>query len=313
MKAWMRVLEVYLSRKGKDGKLSQIRFGTNWQVGKDDLKILVSGKKNLSSVSDTCTISISNLSYKEMIEIVNGNFFDVEVKCGYRNGNVFTVFKGGILYISNKLNSVKTNTVKILCGSELVAKYSQQRINFTIASGMNLYSALKYVAMKAEIPNSNISKEFRNKFFNQVLSENESVGSWLDKLGKTNPNFIINSDASNGSSFSIYDCFEKHRIINLNEKNIELESFPKLSSNGLNLTIIPTMNFTPGDMIKIDNSLIDISTTNRSDNNAIYLDSDGIYMIYSIRYTLANRASEFSFELDCKAKNLVTNLTGKKV
>ena len=114
MKAWMRILEVTLtSRKMK----RQMVFGSNWRNGKDDLNIDIVGNKYMSALKDSCTIKLSNLTYSELIQIISGEFYDVTVKCGYRDANVQTIFDGGVLYISISLDDKKTNTVVILCAS----------------------------------------------------------------------------------------------------------------------------------------------------------------------------------------------------
>ena len=120
MDSWMRVLEVRL--RSKYGR-QELIFGDKWKKGKVDLNIQVSGHKYMSSLKDSCIVKISNLTYNEIVQIIDGEFYDVEIIAGYRNGNQTTFFKGGVLYISNSLDDTKTNTVYILCASELVAKY----------------------------------------------------------------------------------------------------------------------------------------------------------------------------------------------
>lgn len=131
MKAWMRILEVHLTSRLLKRKFI---FGTNDDVTDNNLNISITGSKYMSTLKDICTIKIDNLTYDEIIAIIKGQYYDVEVRCGYKDAGSRIIFKGGVLYISNSLNSDKTNTAIILCGSQLVARYGQSRINLTLNS-----------------------------------------------------------------------------------------------------------------------------------------------------------------------------------
>ena len=89
MIAWMRVLTVKLSNKSKS-----ITFGDNWTDGKDDLSISCTINKYMSSLKDSATIRIDNLTYSEIVELIHGKFYDVEIITGYRNATASRIFKG---------------------------------------------------------------------------------------------------------------------------------------------------------------------------------------------------------------------------
>ena len=155
MKAWMRVLRVTLtSRKLK----KQMVFGNSQFTTGFDLAIDVSGYKYLSSLKDNCTVKLTNLTYNEVMQIIVGEFYDVKIEAGYRDSSVQTIFDGGVLYISNAREDATTNTVIILCASKLVARYSQSRINLTLNSGINMYSAIKFGLKRAGISEVTISE-----------------------------------------------------------------------------------------------------------------------------------------------------------
>lgn len=309
-KAWMRNLTVILS----NGK-QKLVFGENYLDGKVDLDIKVDGHKYMSSLKDNCSVKITNLTYYDVVRIIDGKFYDLEIKCGYKNIGSHTIFKGGILYISNSLGDRKSNTVIILGASNMVAKYGQQRLNLTLNSGINMYSAINFICKRAGIPNSNISTQFKKQFLNDVVNANSTIGSWLDSLTSSNSNIIVNSDNTTSGEFLIYDSSKSNaRVITLTDKNIVLSGgYPQLTSDGLRLTILPTFGFMCGDVIKIDNSLIDISSTSNSLQNiskGYYLDEEGLYTIFEIDYSLSNRDSNFSYELTCRSRSLISNITG---
>ena len=161
MKLWMRELTVIFSNGKK-----KIIYGDNNKENRPDLSLDIKINKYLGSVKDNATIRISNLTYYEIVTLIEGKFTDVEIKAGYKEIGSHTVFKGGVIYISNSLGDRKTNTAIILCASNLVAKYQQKNLNLSIHSGVNIYSAIKTICKHAGIRNTNISTQFKKEFSN---------------------------------------------------------------------------------------------------------------------------------------------------
>lgn len=320
MKAWMRVLEVTLtSQLSTSGKSRQFKFGNNWETGRDDLNIEVSCYKYMSSLKDTATIRISNLTYYEVVQIINGKFYNVEIKAGYRSSGVSTIFKGGVLYISNSLDDTKTNTITILCASELVARYGQSRLNLSLNSGINTYSAIRFICERAGIPESkmNISTQFKTKFLQDVMSINDTAASWIDKFCTTNNTAISSSDSITGSTVSLFDAAKSNsRLIKITKDTVDLTGgYPQLTSDGLSLTIMPTFAFMCSDVIEIDNSIIQIPVSSQSEvtkNYGYFLDKEGCYMIYEMKYQLQNRGANFSLSMTCKTRSLISNFIGAR-
>lgn len=314
--AWMRVLTVTLT----SSKLKrQIMFGAEHLEGKDDLSINVQGYKYMSSLKDSCTIRISNLTYQQVIQIITGEFYNVEVKCGYQNGNDksqgFTIFKGGVLYISNSIDNFKTHTIIILCASLLVAQYQQRRINLSLNSGINVYTALSYICRLSGIKEATISTQFKKQFVQEIINANGTPASIIDSLTEKNQSWIANSDGTLEGVFSIYDSNKSNaRIIKLSKNTINLSGgYPKLTKDGLSLDLMPTFSFLCGDVIEIDNSLLDISISDKSQitsNPGFFLDPKGQYTIFEQQYSLANRSSEFNIHLTCKSRSLISNFIG---
>lgn len=306
---WKRVLRVMLT-SSKQKK--SVIFGNNKE---DNLNIQVDCHKYLSSLKDTCTVKISNLTYAQIVRLIYGEYYDISIDAGYENGNVMTIFKGSVLYISNSLDDTKTNTVIILCGSKLIGEYCQERLNLSLNSGINMYSALKFICKRAGIPESNVSTQFKKEILTEVVQINDTAASWIDKLCSSSATKASHSDSVADSIVSIFDTSKNYRIFDLNSKYINLSGgFPQLTSDGLDITTMLTYSFMCGDIIKIDNSIIDLSVTSLTEaykNYGSYLDKDGYYMIKEIRYSLENRGSRFSAQLKCFSKNILSKITSE--
>lgn len=314
MYAWMRRLEVTLTSTKRKKRLV---FGANRFIDGDDLAIDVHGFKYMSTLKDECIIKINNLTYNEVLQIIHGEFYDVEVKAGYESTSINTIFKGGVLYISNDVNDRKTNTIIILCASKLVAKYGQKRLNLSLNSGVNMYAALRFICKRAAIPSSetNISTQFKKKFLQELTTIDNTAASYIDKLCNENDTYIPNADAITNGIVSLFDAAKSNnRIIDLNKDNIILQSYPHLNTDGVDLSVMPTLNFMCGDVVKIDNSIIQIPVTDKSEiskNYGYFLDKDGMYMIYQMEYTLQNRGPSFQLKMLCKSRSLISNLAGE--
>lgn len=311
IKAWMRELKIILT---STSLRKRVTFGTDYEKEGDSLNITVDGYKYLSSLKDNVSVKIDNLTYKEVVELISGQFYDIEIKAGYRDSGAHTIFKGSVLYISNLLGDRKTNTVVILCASRLVAAYGQSRMNLGLQSGINMYAALNFLCKRAGVRNSNVSEEFKNKIIREASEVNTTLGSFLDTFVNSN-NFIINSDATGNADVSVWDPYRKdNRVIKLEASTIILTSgYPTLSSDGLKISLMLTFNFMPGDTIQVDNSIIDIGVESKdqvNENRGFFLDESGKYMIYEIEYHLTNRGSAFSLNMLCKARNLVSKISG---
>lgn len=315
---WMRVLTIKLTSKKLKKRLI---FGNNWEQRKNnknvtdiELSINVDGTKYLSSLKDQCIIKINNLTYKEIIQIIDGEYYEVEIITGYQNGNSFTIFNGGVLYVSNKLQDASTNEVIIICTNKLVAKYGQNKMNLSLNSGINMYSAIKFITERAGIKNSYIDEKFKKQTLKTVEAQTSKITSWLDAFTTAN-NLVVQGDSSEGNDVSIWNPARTNsRTIKLTNNNIILTNgYPKVNSEGLTITILPTLNLCPGDTIVIDNSIIDLSVSSKSQalkNAGQYVDKNGQYVILEITFSLSNRDSNFSYEIKGRAKSLYQNIIG---
>lgn len=303
---WIRVLKIRLSSK-KTGKMMEIG-GT----GSSHLSITCRVNKYLCATKDSAEVRISNLTYAEIATLVTGQFYDVEILAGYQNKGVQTIFKGGVLYVSNALGDHKTNEVIILCASNLIAKFGQAKLSISLNSGINLYSAIDFIMKRVGIPQSNITRSMKNDLVLQYNynMKNSTAQNYLEYLQDTYKDIEISTDSSADSVITLASSkFENGQFIRLNNKDINLSGgYPRLTNTGLNLTVVPTFNFMCGQILKVDNSIIDISVSSQSEmqkSYGNYLDKDGMYKIFEMEYDLANRSPQFSLNLTCKSKTML--------
>ena len=296
---WMREIQVILT---SDLMKKTVTFDNNY-------KISISGTKYLSALKDTFTISIDNIPYDKQVQLIAGKYFNVEIKAGYRTSGLHTVYKGYVLYMSNNLGDKKTTTFVILCASKMVALYGQSRMNLSLKSGINMYSALNYIFKKAGITNAKIDENFKNRVLQECVSISSTATSYIDSFINSNQS-VANTDASFGNAISVWSPLGKDaRLIKLSKDNILLTgSYPTLDSDGLSIDCIPNITYLPGDTIELDNSIINVYANSSStvyDNATQYMDENGRYIIYQITYRLNNRSSSFMTTLLCKKRSSV--------
>lgn len=309
---WMRKLQIILtSQKYKKQKI----FGGG-SIDDNQLTMNISGYKYLSSLKDNFRVQISNVTYKDIVEIIGKQYFEIEIKAGYYSSKINTIFKGYIIYVSNDFGDMKTTNLIITCGSRLVALYGQSRMNLGLHSGINMFAALKFVCKRAGIKNSNIDSDFKYRLIQESTNVNQTIGSYVDSFINNN-NYLVQSDSSLGADITIWDPYRKDkRFIKLTNENIQLiDGKPKMSSDGLHISIMVSYNFLPGDVIQIDNSIIDLGIQSKEEafeNRGYFLDKNGEYMIYQISYNLENRGDSFNCDLLCKSRDLISKITNTK-
>ena len=305
---FIRILKITLTNK--QGK--RITIGGDSQHLSIECKVY----KYLSTMKDSATVRIKNLTYTEIVEIIDGGYYDVDIECGYRNRGTHKIFSGGVLYISNSLGDRKTNEVIILCSSKLIARFGQARLNLTLNSGINLYSAIRYTLRRAGINNFNISSDLESTLKKANLQDyfsitNSTVQEFLQTTSREYGNIIagVNVDNSNNSIVSILSAkWENARHIKIdNDKILIAGGYPKMTSKGVNLSVVPTYPFMPGDVIVLDNSIIDISVSQQSDIYKLYglkISEKGEYRIKELSYNLTNRGNDFSVNIDTYSRTV---------
>lgn len=320
-RCWIRYIKVVLTSR----KVKQQLIFDNF-TPKKMFNISITGSKYVASNKDGGTVVITNLEYDTMMQIVLDEYYDIEVYAGYKSLmnhlNDYSLprfFKGQVSFINQKIHSKHDQDTYIHFASELVAKYSQSRMNFSFNSGFNIYGAMNYMCQLSGIGKRvNISPKLKLKFLDKVYTNYSTNQTVFDNLAQIGGNYMINTDGSeDGSVINITDLSNKRKIaidpdtINLQKGN------PTVTSSGLKLSLLPTMNFKPGDIIKIDNGLIDTAITNqesvKSTFNTNFLDQNGEYMILQVDYIFQNRGKSFELNITGRAMNIIQNMQLKVV
>lgn len=310
---WMRQIEVRLF-----SKLSKkaIVFGGE---AADQLNIRIKGNKFLSSLKDNGSVEISNLTYAQITELIIGQYYTIEIWAGYRTSGLQCFFKGAVSYISDKIQARRDNTCYILFASEMVAAYSQKRMNLNLNSGINLYAAFNYICLTNGISTSHLSPSLKESFLREVTSNYGTPATLCEQLANNTNDFSCDTDASIDGC-GVIDCtnLRDKRQIRINPNTINFsKGNPTLDKDGLHMTLLPTFCFKPGDILLIDNAILDISI---SDPNTVastfksnYLDSNGAYMIIEMSYSMENRGEAFEITVKARALSIIANITGAKV
>lgn len=310
---WMRDIQIKLTSQ-KFPKLKPLVYGAN---DGNNLTISVNGVKKLSALQDSGTVAISNLTYAEIGRIVMGEYYQIEIFAGYKSqGEPQCYFKGYVAYISDKLQARRDNTCYILFASELVAKWSQKRINFNTNSSINVYAAMNYLTKTLGISQAHLSDDLKYVYLGEVESSYNTPANIVEAVSNNSGTLTVNSDQSlAGNGLFNFTNLEGKRYIEINPNTINFQGGnPTLDKNGLKLTLLPTFNFMTGDIIKIDNGILDISESDlsgaQSNFKSNYIDSNGFYVIMQIDYHFENRGNKFQLDIIARALDFIKNITG---
>ena len=311
---WMRQIEVRLTSKLTK---KRIVFGGDKP---NQLNIVVKGNKFLSSLKDNGSVTISNLSYAQIVELIVGQYYEIEIWAGYKSQKELKCFfKGEVSYISDKIQARRDNTCYILFASRFVAAYSQQRMNLTLNSGINLYAAFNYICLTNGIDSSHLPQSLKNEFLQEVTENYGTAATLVDQIAANTNGFSVDTDeAIDGCGVVNCSDLSDKRYIKINMNTINFtKGNPTLDKDGLHITLLPTFVFKPGDIIIIDNSIIDVSI---SDPNSVastfksnYLDKNGAYMIIELDYTLTNRDRTFEINIKARSLSIIANIVGANV
>ena len=311
---WMRQIEVRLYSNLTNKK---IVFGGDQT---NQLNIVVKGNKYLSALKDNGSVTISNLTYAQIVELIIGQYYYIEIWAGYRSQKELKCFfKGAVSYISDKIQARRDNTCYILFASKMVASYSQQRMNLSLNSGINLYAAFNYICLMNGIDRSHLPDSLKTQFLQEVTQNYGTPATLAEQLAANTNTFSIDTDESIDGC-GVVNCTDlsDKRYIKINKDSINFtKGNPTLDKEGLHITLLPTFCFKPGDIIIIDNAILDVSI---SDPNSVastfksnYLDKNGAYMIIELDYTLANREKTFEINIRARSLNIIANITGANI
>lgn len=310
---WVRQIEVRLYSKLNNQK---IVYGGDRA---SQLNITVKGNKYLSALKDNGSVTISNLTYAEITKLILGEFYKIEIWAGYKTTGLMCFFKGAVSYISDKIQERRDHETYILFASEMVAQYSQKRMNLMLNSGINVYAALRYICLTTGISTSQLPDSLKQNFLSEVTQNYGTAASLVDQIADNTGSLSIDTDSSIDGA-GVVNCTDltDKRQIKISPRTINFsKGNPTLDKDGLRMSLLPTFCFRPGDILFIDNAIIDVSI---SDPNSVastfksnYFDSNGAYMIMELDYVMQNRGSTFEINVRARALDIIKNIVGSNI
>lgn len=327
MQCWMRLLRIeFTSIQARE----TIVIGDNQQERQrryhhgivassinDNLSIKVTGTKYPAINKDKGTITIINLDYETILRIKLGEYYNVKIYCGYKSWNKepFLIYSGEVSYMSTKIYSHHETETYITFASRIVAKYSQKRMNLALNSGLNVYAMMNYVLNANGATKSHLDPELKKKAITEYKMLNGQLTTILDSYTLTNTgDYSIAVDGTEGTVIDVTSIKGK-RFIKVDPHAIPIGSGnPTVTSEGLQIILLPICNLKVGDILVIDPTIINIAIQNAesviSTFNANYMDSNGCYMIRELTFNLENRGSNFGYQIKARALDVLRNLTG---
>ena len=287
--------------------------------------IKVRGTKNLGLLQDSGVIEISNITYDSIALIIALKLYRITIEVGYENnGSLFCVAKGEVSWLQQKIRAKHDYNLYISYASELVASWSQSRINFSIRSGCNLSDMVYWMFIQQGASPEQILVDDRLRrlvasetYANSGTSANivtQALGAYSGSTG----GLVTHSDSSLENKVISISDLRNSRVIKINENfiNIANGNPTVTANNGLDISLFPAMNFVPGDIIVVPSRLIDTSqgltsaTGAQTVFNQHWLNPDNQYVIRRINYAFENRGQDFIFNINALPVNLYAALTG---
>ena len=337
MQCWMRTLKIELVSevlKKKivfgDNQTSRTRkynYGITAPSVNDNLTIKVAGTKFPATNKDKGTVTIYNIDQPTLLAIQQGQFYHINIYCGYKSWNTvpMLIFSGEVAYLSTTIHSAHDTECYIIFASSLVARYSQRRMNLALNSSLNVYAVMNYVLYANGVTKSNVDPTLKKLVINEYKQTNGKLSTVLDSYTLNNTgDYTISTDGSEGGYVIDVTTLKNKRFIRIDSKSIPIAGGnPTVTSEGLHITLLPVANLKVGDVLVIDNRLINVAISNAESvsstftTNYMDLTSDplkdgtwGYYMIQELAYTLENRGSTFQFDIKARALSIIKNFTG---
>lgn len=299
------------------GKNGGIRLTLN-----DEYNIRVQGSKHLAINQDNGVIVISNVSYETIALITVLQLYRVSVRVGYADcDSLFTVATGEVSWIQQKIRTSHDYELYITYASELVAAFSQYRINFSVYSGINVYDMFKYMFLQQGVsPNrTKFSERLKNIVAKNIVAMSgttaDVISGVMDEYALQTNGLLVSTDGSlDNTIINVTELGDKDAIVIPTNYIYLAGGNPTVTSDGLAISFFPMCNFKPGDVIKIENRIIDTSqgmTSGESVSttfNTNYLNPDGLYILHKVNYTFENRGDTFIFECQARPINQLSGL-----
>lgn len=273
---WKRVVEVTVS--GKAGSIT-IR----------DLKIEFSVSKSIGSKQNTATISIWNLTKSHRRQL--GEEFDkIELKAGYVEGTVSTIFKGSIRDVTHTKETADVKS-EMECGDgdEGIGKGA---VSKTFPAGTKPKAIIEHIV--GEMPDTT-KGEMKGIDELPAYKRPVSVYGWgfreLDKLGREHGFYW---SIQNGE-FQAVKNDKTLQGTTVVSKETGMIGIPEVTDKGCKVKALLNPNIAPGRMIDVRSDFLDEASgkdKRKSD------DGGGIFRVADVTFSGTNRGEDFYVEAE---------------
>lgn len=268
---WKRVVEVTIS--GKAGTLT-VR----------DLKIDFSISKSIGSKQNTATIAVWNLTKSHRRQL--GEEFDkIEIKAGYLEGPVSTIFKGSIRDVTHTKETADVKS-EMECGDgdEGIGKGA---VSKTFPAGTKPKAIIEHVV--GEMPGTT-KGEMKGIDDLPAYKRPVSIYGWgfreLDKLGREHGFYW---SIQNGE-FQAVKNDQTLTGTTMISKETGMIGIPEVTDKGCKVKALLNPNIAPGRMIDVRSDFLDEASgkdKRKSD------DGGGIFRVSEVTFSGTNRGEEF--------------------
>lgn len=271
------------------------------------------------TVTDSCTLSIYNLSSATRGLIALGGYGTVIIRYGYKDENTLgEIFVGNIQRIIHTNQDAVTNTTKFyLLDTGDFKNYAF--FSGSYADGVNYYQIAQDIAKS----DSSVSLQLSEKLKQFAVSGGQtyfgSADSALQQMAEdtgfvytrsrnilsiTTPEEIVNQ--SDVFVFSQYNI-QSGKI----ESNSGMIGFPELTDDGLYINCLVNSKIQIHSLIKIDNSIVSIEQEGAvpSTQYGATLDPDGLYVVVNITGNFSNNGSQNRMRIKTYSRTVFLNMT----
>ncbi|MGO4672992.1 hypothetical protein AB4Z40_08840 [Bosea sp. 2YAB26] len=273
---WKRVVEVTIS--GKAGSIT-VR----------DLKIDFSVSKSIGSKQNTATISVWNLTKSHRRQL--GEEFDtIELKAGYAEGPVSTIFKGSIRDVAHTKETADIKS-EMECGDgdEGIGKGA---VSKTFPAGTKPKAIIEHVV--GEMPGTT-KGEMKGIDDLPAYKRPVSIYGWgfreLDKLGREHGFYW---SIQNGE----FQAVKNDRTLSgttVVSRETGMIGIPEVTDKGCKVKALLNPSIAPGRMIDVRSDFLDEASgqdKRKSD------DGGGIFRVSEVTFSGTNRSEEFYVEAE---------------
>lgn len=273
---WGRIVEATIT--GKAGTLKV-----------DKLKIDATGQKGIGSKQNTATISIWNLTKSHRKQL--GEEFDkIELKVGYRDGPLFTIFKGDIRDVTTTLEGADIKS-EMECGDgdEGINKGA---VSKTFPAGTKPKAIVDYLA--GEMPGTT-KGEMKGIADLPAYKRPVSLYGWafreMDKLGREHGFYW---SVQNGQVEAVKNDQVLSGTVVLSKDNGLIE-IPEITDKGVKVKCLIRPDIAPGRSIDVRSDfLAEESGKEKSKSD----EGGGLYRVAELSFDLTNRGQNFYYEVE---------------